>query len=1221
MRARGSSDASPAGPHPGPRSTVPDAVLREELARLLNPDGRPDAGDALDVLWIARLSGLGPLDWARIGDGTDPTTGAQGSGPLPAPPPVPHPTHDTGPRPPSARLHLPGGTGTAPPRPGGAHAVRVTQPHALPDALPLARALRPLRQTVSSARTRVLDVEATAATSGDTGLLLPVLRPASELRFSVDLLIDTGTTMGVWHRLADELGTLLTRHGAFADVRAWALHTDKPEPRLSPFRRGTRAVSPTRRWREVLADPTGRRAVLVLTDGVSPAWYGTELPGTLAEWSRERPVAALQVLPSRLWHRTALRTSAVRARGTEVARATIEVSSSGPLPGIARGRAGAADRARISWLPVLELSGPWLDPWARLVAGRATDWTPLLANPLTVADRPGPAVDQQDDRTTPAAWIERFEEGYSPEAFRLLRLLAAAPLSLPVMRLVQQTMLPSSTPMHLAEIFLSGLLVRRSPARPGEDPDTVLYDFRDGVREALLDRLTRTESLRVLREVMAGVSERVSRTLGGVTDFAALLTAAGAEGGLDGVELPAESRAFAEVALAVIGGAGGDYAALAARLGVGGAGQVLVPDQDDAEEVEAGWRSRRGWSLPWRRRRDVGSDGDEGSDGDVGSDGDEGSSAGASNKVPPLPDHYVPRSETGRVLEVLRRGSRSRGSGSRGPSIVVLTGHPGAGKTTLAIACARELAMDFTTVRWVRGHSREVLEEDLVRYARDLGVIRHGEVVDVDSLMADVYAHFASDPDLLLVLDGATAEVLAFVDRLPLVADAYGSMLVTCSVRAERVVMPHEHLELDDFTWDEAVRYVRLSLGPRGRFWEKDSEPAELVEVTGTNPGALAHAVSVIKTKDMSVRFRIMRTLASSEGIRRIEPSLVWITRDGRFIGTGVVVGTNTVVTGVVDPAPGVLRVHRLLGRGLDVTRVQEFGPAGLALLSLSEELSREAVAVVADDSRPFAALWFRNAGALGTPGLQLRSVSRELNDVVPGAVLIDEDGRLCALVRETPTGMKAWRIHPAPGFTQPGPTPPVFYLSYARRPSVGSRQRDLESRFFRDLSRSVSEITGSEPSTTGFNDRAIPPGASWEEELRRALAEAQVLVPLYSPSYFKSEWCGREFDAFHRRMEWGASLDGRAVSAIVPVIWLPTDEEQLPLAARSIQYSSASLSRRYIQEGLSGLLETGDRREYEDVVQRIAETVVGVARQARLRPCDPSDLADLRNAFDDDQL
>lgn len=88
----------------------------------------------------------------------------------------------------------------------------------------------------------------------------------------------------------------------------------------------------------------------------------------------------------------------------------------------------------------------------------------------------------------------------------------------------------------------------------------------------------------------------------------------------------------------------------------------------------------------------------------------------------------------------------------------------------------------------------------------------------------------------------------------------------------------------------------------------------------------------------------------------------------------------------------------------------------------------------------------------------------------------------------------------------------PLFYLSYAHLPSVETVDDDLELRFFRDLSTEISNLTDLPPSATGFIDAEIPAGADWQATMMRALAEAQVLVPLYSPRYFKSEWCGREW-------------------------------------------------------------------------------------------------------------
>ena len=41
---------------------------------------------------------------------------------------------------------------------------------------------------------------------------------------------------------------------------------------------------------------------------------------------------------------------------------------------------------------------------------------------------------------------------------KLAGLLAAAPVSLPVVRLIRQTMLPQSSQVHVAEVFLGGIL-------------------------------------------------------------------------------------------------------------------------------------------------------------------------------------------------------------------------------------------------------------------------------------------------------------------------------------------------------------------------------------------------------------------------------------------------------------------------------------------------------------------------------------------------------------------------------------------------------------------------------------------------------------------------------------------------------------------------------------------------------------------------------------------
>ncbi|WP_263984191.1 SAV_2336 N-terminal domain-related protein [Streptomyces sp. HPF1205] len=647
--------------------------LREALLGLLGgaerQDGGPSAADLADVLWMARLAGLGPPD-AGSADAGEP----RGDGPgQPVTPPRPRDVRDRGaagppaPRPPASRrpdAGPPAASGRAPEpkvglhpmRPdagpetagsGAGHVVRVTRPPALTGTLDLARALRPLRQSVDSPGSALLDEEATAQATGEAAIgrpadagarLMPVWRPASERRFRLDLLVDTGATMAVWHGLAAELCTVLERHGAFAGVRCWSLDTDRPVPRLSAFRRRHAEAEPAKalRWPGPLEDPSGRRVLLVLTDGVGPAWYGDRLPDFLARVAAERPAAALQVLPRRLWHRTALRAFPVELRVPDAARPVPEVRPQVPLPGHLRpagttSAAGPGDTpaprapgptypttyptaagtggppplspptperlvkpSPVRWLPVMEVDGRWLAPWAGLIAGRVAGWAPMLAAPVRGVARPrrSPAAAPPADA---GERVARFRAGCSPRAFRLACHLAAAPLSLPVMRLVQQATMPGSGQTDLAEVFLSGIVERRGGAAGPADPDEVVYDFVPGVREELLAELTRTESLHVLEDVLAKVSGRVAATFGGTLDFRALAAPANGAGGAAGDQgaangprtgpalppgrhLPETSLPFTEVAVAVLSGAGGHHRALAERLAAAAGARIPLPE-------------------------------------------------------------------------------------------------------------------------------------------------------------------------------------------------------------------------------------------------------------------------------------------------------------------------------------------------------------------------------------------------------------------------------------------------------------------------------------------------------------------------------------------------------------------------------------------------------------------------------------------------------------------
>jgi formylglycine-generating enzyme required for sulfatase activity len=155
--------------------------------------------------------------------------------------------------------------------------------------------------------------------------------------------------------------------------------------------------------------------------------------------------------------------------------------------------------------------------------------------------------------------LELFTATASPTAYKLATYFAAAPLSLPIMRLVQRVMLPDAKQLHLAEVFLSGLLKQVHQPIKGHDSAMIEYDFIAGVRDSLLDSNFITDSVQVFRKV----TDFVNRNTGQVFDFEALLADPTTSGKM---VINEKNRPFAEVAGKVLKRLGGKYAKAAEHL-------------------------------------------------------------------------------------------------------------------------------------------------------------------------------------------------------------------------------------------------------------------------------------------------------------------------------------------------------------------------------------------------------------------------------------------------------------------------------------------------------------------------------------------------------------------------------------------------------------------------------------------------------------------------------
>ncbi|MFE4699370.1 SAV_2336 N-terminal domain-related protein [Streptomyces sp. NPDC056738] len=503
--------------------------IAELIARIRRTGLDPDARQLADALWLAR--------WSRPTDGTgDEQGGARPSGRATA-------AED----PAAGRPDPRGEEGTAPgdrsgpawpdteqdrrvalypvPRDGAPRGygqgrsavlpVGVPAAPAFPSPLELQRALRPLQayRTAAPPLRTVLDEPETAErTARAGGLVLPVFRGVTRADAALQLVMDASSSMRVWDRMFAELEQVFSRLGAFRDIQISHLHqgpdgepavSRSPEPGAAPLHSADR-----------LSDPTGRRVTLLVSDCAGPLWHSGHAHRLLHHLSRLGPAAVLQPLPQRMWNRTRLPVSyGELTRGEALAgAATLKVRLPAGTPPEARG--GALP------VPVLPPEPAALGAWARLLSGAgagpvagAVGWVRRHHEPAPSA-RPG-------RRMSGLELVSRFRSNASKTAGRLAGYLAAAPLSLPVMQLVQRTMLPDSGPAELAEVLLSGLVSRAKAEDYGAD-GTQWYEFAPGAQEALLSPLGLDEAMLVLKHCSEYIEQRFGK---GGPNFPALALA------------------------------------------------------------------------------------------------------------------------------------------------------------------------------------------------------------------------------------------------------------------------------------------------------------------------------------------------------------------------------------------------------------------------------------------------------------------------------------------------------------------------------------------------------------------------------------------------------------------------------------------------------------------------------------------------------------------------
>jgi tetratricopeptide (TPR) repeat protein len=550
------------------------AVIHELIAlyrELLRPEGLdPSARDIADTLWlagqIAHAAEVPPTSQVSVAprDQEAPlaseVTATKSAVESVAPattqaPPATGAPEQAKPMP-TAELHQKA-PGTGGNRGGVGMTIRVPAAPALPYAREIGKALRPLRRRVPSRVRFVLDEAATAGRLAETrraGLDIPeiVPRAAPDCWLDVALVVDQAGTMAPWQASITELRSVLAHLGAFRDVRDFRLITDAPGG-VALHVGGSAAARRPCSVRELI-DPRRTRLVLVVSDCAGRAWDNGQMAAMLGEWGRHGPVAVLQTLPERLWLRSGLGAATpvrLRSPGRGAPNSSLvpeRISRSFPLQ-------------PVTGVPVLLAAA--FDPaslrgMARLVAGAGGARARGVLLRESASSTRKPVV--SGTRPTAEERVAAFQRHATPTVRRLASLLAAAaPLNLPVMRLVWKTMVPEATLGDLAEIFLGGLLYEEAASSVPSDAEAARYEFHDGTREILIGSAPVSAAAEVLERVSAYVNEHAGRP----RDFDALLKGFG-EG--EGGPIAKSDRPFARIRLMMLRRLGGGYASAAAAL-------------------------------------------------------------------------------------------------------------------------------------------------------------------------------------------------------------------------------------------------------------------------------------------------------------------------------------------------------------------------------------------------------------------------------------------------------------------------------------------------------------------------------------------------------------------------------------------------------------------------------------------------------------------------------
>jgi hypothetical protein len=156
-------------------------------------------------------------------------------------------------------------------------------------------------------------------------------------------------------------------------------------------------------------------------------------------------------------------------------------------------------------------------------------------------------------------------------------------------------------------------------------------------------------------------------------------------------------------------------------------------------------------------------------------------------------------------------------------------------------------------------------------------------------------------------------------------------------------------------------------------------------------------------------------------------------------------------------------------------------------------------------------------------------------------------------------------------------------------------------------LSDSVREKVGAEKGKeVGFIDeRDVELGAEWEAVIEQALQNSKVMICLYSPGYFKSSYCGKEWQIFQDRRT-GYLVQNQLAPlppVIKPIVWIPLLQPIDNPVVEDIQYYIGNPDDIHNRKGLKYILQKNVEYKslYIDYIDKLSNEIIESANRYEL--------------------